>query len=723
MKRFYLFGLLTILLSGLFFACSDDDDDPIVAPVELRLNKATLNFTSAAGRDSITVTSNYKWTYELAKTEDAVWCQLSANDTLLYVTLLPNESQESRSTKITVTASYKEKSEIQEITVTQKGFIPGEAPTIFVDPEEIMLPSAAGASYTVEITTDPEDALASVAWSWVNEQGEPAEKPDWLEEPVQEEIHLTVKTASENTEKTSRKAWLKLTCGQPDNQGEMVLAIIQEGLAGEPYLRIVGNTFQNDTLTLPQNGEEVFITVETNLPWGEYPYDFSPKGKPTIYTRYWDDLKKFGITWREVPQPAVQGNELVLKTNNKTFGFKSEPNNGPTKYDSGYSLDFFAHKGDKDTEYTNLPDEWLDANKSFFYHFPITFCIEGLPEAKLEVSSEFLTFTRNASKQIVTIKSDMEWRHEIVNAEMNSWIQTEQEEGQLTVSVEENPNGWMREGEIKIISGGSTKTITVSQSEEAELKSYQLGELYYQDGEPVGIVYKLFDTDAEGKGRHGLVFALKEYDKDRYGIGLAFSKELYPGSTEEEEVEKYPSKSVAFDENDGRKNMDALRDAYFPAGKSFIQNYPAAAYVHQLNTNMAEDDMYTGQLNLWYLPSINELGDLLVYLDCSDARWTYEYSDEYPNRPSMSQQAHERYLKTNELIKAHNGIPICYDEEEIRDYYKHYVSSTEVRDMMIPTIYSIRFDYGYKDQMACENHGQGYDALVGTFSVRPILRF
>lgn len=733
MKRFHLFGLLTMLVASFFVACSDDDDDPIMAPVELRLSKTDLGqIPAAGGMDSIAVVANYKWTGKLVNEEDASWVALSAKDTMLYITFSRNESTESRSAKISVTASdSKGKGKTEEITFTQKGAVPVSGETvIFIDPEHITLDALNASVKKVEITLEDEALYENLKWIWTDESGVKAEKPEWMEEPVLNEHMLTLKTATENTGEEYRKAWLLLSL---EGAESVILSIDQRGASQVPYLRIVGDRFQDDTLSLPQEGGDVFVTVETNLPWSEFPYLNS--GEEALYLNGgWDELAAQGITYEEVPMAETKGGkELELRSRYKKFKFHTEKNNGPTKViitgmALPYSISFWAARyvdTIPDVGYVDIPNDWVNDLGYLDYKAQIVFRIEGARAADLKMDKEYLTFMRKASSQKVNITSDMEWTYEIEDPDYNNWLSAERKGDELIVSVQERYAGYgTRQAKITIISGGTVKDIIVSQSDKEELKSYKLGELYYQNGTPVGIVYKLFDANSEGVGHHGMVFSLQQNTKAIGDPGLEFSHEWYPGASGD--TVEYKGRPVAFDENDGRNNMDALKRVR-DGGRRFADIYPAAAWVHKLNTEagMLDGEMYAGVSDRWYLPAVNELGDLLIYLDCGDYRWTYAYSRETPERPHRSQESEALYVKINNLIKENGGQPIVYDTQSNWMPFKHYVTSTELQDYVVPAVWAVRFDYGMKTDATCEHdHKVGkFDIEAGTFAVRPILRF
>jgi len=120
MKRIFYFTMTTVLLSLLTYCDKDtDDEEEIIIPTTLTVDKTSLSVGEDAVVESFTVTSNKDWTLK----NDATWISLSLTsgkaDSKLKVDLSISANPETTERKTTITITAEDKT--ANVEVVQKG--------------------------------------------------------------------------------------------------------------------------------------------------------------------------------------------------------------------------------------------------------------------------------------------------------------------------------------------------------------------------------------------------------------------------------------------------------------------------------------------------------------------------------------------------------------------------------------------------------------------------
>ncbi|MDR1864015.1 MAG: DUF1566 domain-containing protein [Bacteroidales bacterium] len=280
----------------------------------------------------------------------------------------------------------------------------------------------------------------------------------------------------------------------------------------------------------------------------------------------------------------------------------------------------------------------------------------------LKLSAPHLYFpTGENSPQTVEITTDAaswSWTWNLYGGSWD-WVNVTRNNNTLSVSVTEpNKSIYPREMSIVITAGEKTAFFSVIQAGVASTSApYAVGDIY-KENDVTGIVYKV-----TGNGSHGMIVSLDE------------TASVWTTSTN----------NVSYgciDENNGMNNMDSIKKQ-----ASWEGRFPAFKWCNDKNT---------GTVSGWYLPSINELGELYAAF-CGIAAYPGQESD----APVVYRTARDKF---NSTLEQNAGTKISEG---------WYWSSTD-------------FYSGYYDLVRIQNFSDGlqnYDYRTNNKMVRAVRAF
>lgn len=755
--------IVATLLSVFFFACKKEDS--VVLPVDLKVAKQSLEFKSEDTYQTVEVSSNYEWEAK----SDADWCKVKIDKKILTVSVDTYiNTEEDRYTTVTIKSSNGKEVKTATIDISQTKLEPA---SLVLNPGKAILECEGLVPTTVELIS----TVGHVAYSW--EEG----KPEWMNEPVIEGSIMTL-TAQDNPTKDKRTTTLTITVGKAGNQATEKLEIEQSPNA--PYVKIhPSNEIKLDYKGTPVNIDVYWNTENINFDQllnGSFGYRMynikeiteQPSGLKTELLKR--KKRSFEISATINPQitDREQGIAITATMNqgkpNKIEVFSMLKVTQSATPKAGFNIPeknlLFAKSGGQETVAVNATvfnwkatcdADWItleqtekgelivkakantqDENKTATINLTcgtsgntatdeIKVVLAGM-STKIALSSQSIVLDAEGHEQIVKVLTDVkDWYVEGAP----TWLTVKEDTDRGTLSLKASEASNPRSAALKIVAviGGQKveANLTVEQ-----VKRYKIGDLYFIDGKPVGIVYNVYNG-----GSNGYVFSFKDNEllQQNYNVEKmpCWSVDMYASPLDQgvEEVMK-TMEPCCLDPNDGRKNLEAVkkRSDKDLRGKTWQERYPALAWVDEF-------DQANGNKGRWYIPSKNELKTLVLYIngiyEGSDIVLPSDGNSEDPENRKKRDQAIE---KLNEIIKKHGGN-IFYRDLGIDGAtipgVTQMISSTEVgaqeSGIGAVAVYLLRTIYPWWDQYhhasAITPREKVDTDLPTRCSIRPILRF
>ncbi len=351
----------------------------------LTLDPGSARFPAEGGSAEITVATNRpKW--EAAP--DADWLAVEKGDGKLILHAAPNESAESRSAEVAVTAGTDGNTAVQTLTVTQDGI---EAATLEVSPLSAeFLPEGGSAEITVT-TNRPE-------WEAVPDAG-------WL--AVEKSDGKFILSVGANNGNEPRTATVTVTAGEGPGLKSAAVAVSQP--AADKRL-IIELTVTTDGVTgrLPLDG-----TVDCTVDWGDgsepeavteaYPahayeragtYEVAVSG--TVTSLNSNNSSKFPTAARKLVTAVKQWGNTSLTSMKAAFYQCSNLSALPEKTGDGFAfVSTFMQAFYQCTSLATLPEDLFAAaewNESFQYAFSGCAALENIPAGLFSGNPNVKTF-------------------------------------------------------------------------------------------------------------------------------------------------------------------------------------------------------------------------------------------------------------------------------------------------------------------------------------------